>query len=172
MPEIIQDINPKKSTGAFSIPTKLLLLIAELIILPICKIIDTSFTTGIFPDALKIAKVIPIHKGGYTQDVNNFRPISLLSIFDKIIEKLMHKRLYNFFEENNILFRNRFGSRKQNSTVHALIQITEKIKHSIGNGRYGCGMLIDLRKAFDKINHDTNKQIRTLWNQRCTFTMV
>ena len=129
-----------------------MLLIADLIILLICKIIDTSFTAGVFPDALKIVKVIPIHKGGSTQDVNNFRPISLLSIFDKIIEKLMHKMLYNFFEENNILLRNQFGFRKQNSTVHALIQITEKIKHSIENGRYGCGIFIDLRKAFDTIN--------------------
>ena len=55
--EIIQDTNPKKSTGAFSIPTKLLLLIADLTILPSCKIIDTSFTAGVFPDALKIVKV-------------------------------------------------------------------------------------------------------------------
>ena len=95
--EITQDINPKKSTEAFSIPTKLLLLIADLIILPICKIIDTCFTAGAFPDALKIVKVIPIHKGGSTQDVNHFHLISLLSIFDKIIEKFMHKRVYNFF---------------------------------------------------------------------------
>ena len=62
--------------------------------------------------------------------------VTLLLIFDKIKEKLMHKRLYNFYEENNILFSNQFGFRKQISTVHALIQITEKIKHSIENGRY------------------------------------
>ena len=130
-----------------------MLLIVDLIILPICKIIDTSFTAGVFQDALQIAKVILIHKGGSTQDVNNFRPISLLSIFDKIMEKLMHKRLYIFFEENNILFRNQFGFRKQNSTGHAVIQITEKIKYSIENGRYGCGIFIDLSKAFDTINH-------------------
>jgi hypothetical protein len=76
-------------------------------------------------------KVIPIHKGGSTQDVNNFRPISLLSIFDKIIEKLMHVRLYAFLEANNILFADQYGFRKQNSTVHALIQITEQIKSSM-----------------------------------------
>ena len=80
-----------------------------------------SLLTGEYPDLLKLVMVIPIHKGGSTQDVNNYRPISLLSIFDKIIEKLMHKKLYSFLEKNNILFRNQF----------ALAQITEMIKVSI-----------------------------------------
>ena len=103
---------------------------------------------------LKIVKVIPIHKGGSIQDMNNYRPISLLSIFDKIIEKLMHKRLYNFMEENDILYHKQFGFRKGNSTINALMQITEKIKESIDKGKYGCGIFIDLRKAFDTVNHN------------------
>ena len=151
--DIIKKLNATKATGPSSIPVKLLLLIPDLIILPLCKIINTSFTTGKFPDALKIVKVIPIHKGGSTDDVNNFRPISLLSIFDKIIEKLMHKRLYEFLENNNILFKNQFGFRKQNSTIHALIQITEQIRESMEKGKFGCGIFIDLRKAFDTVNH-------------------
>ncbi len=152
--DIINALNLSKSTGPSSIPGKLLIQIADLIILPLCRIINTSFMTGKFPNALKIVKVIPIHKGGSTQDVNNFRPISLLSIFDKIIEKLMHVRLYNFLEANNILYENQFGFRKKNSTVHALIQITEQIRESIDKGKYGCGIFIDLRKAFDTVNHN------------------
>ena len=89
------------------------------------------------------------------QDINNYRPISLLSIFDKITEKLLHKRLYNFLEEHNILFHNQFGFRKNNSTINALIQITETIKESIDKGKYGCGIFIDLRKAFDTVRHPT-----------------
>ena len=108
-----------------------------------------SLLTGVYPDLLKIAKIIPIHQGGSTQDINNYRPISLLSIFDKIIEKLIHKRLYSFLESHNILYHNQFGFRKNNSTTNMLIQITEKIKESIDNGKYGCGIFIDLRKAFD-----------------------
>ena len=68
-----------------------------------------------------------IHKVGYTQDINNFRPISLLSIFDKIIERFMHRRLYDFLEHHSILFENQFGFRKNNSTDYALMEITEKI---------------------------------------------
>ena len=86
--------------------------------------------------------------------MNNYRPISLLSIFDKIIEKLMHKRLYNFLEENDILYEKQYGFRKNNSTIFALIEITEKIKESIDNKKFGCGIFIDLRKAFDTVNHD------------------
>ena len=110
--------------------------------------------TGVFPDALKISEVIPIHKGGSTEEVNNYRPISLLSVFDKIIEKLMHKRLYEFLQEHNILFQNQFGFCKTNSTTFALLEITEKIKETIDNKKYGCGIFIDLRKAFDTVNHE------------------
>ena len=110
---------------------------------------NQSFITGKHPDALKISKVIPIHKGGDTCDLNNYRPISLLSIFDKIMEKLMHKQLYDFLQEHNILYQNQFSFRKNNSTTFALQQITEKIKETIDNKKYGCGIFIDLSKAFD-----------------------
>ena len=133
---------------------KLLQLIPDLIIVPLCKLINLSFVSGSFPDLLKIVKVIPIHKNGSTQDINNYRPISLLSVFDKIMEKIMHKRLYHFLEVNNILYSKQFGFRKNNSTMNALINITEKIKESIDKGKYGCGIFIDLRKAFDTVNHD------------------
>ena len=83
----------------------------------------------------------------------NFTPISLLSIFDKIIEIFMHKR-YDFLEQHCILFDNQFGFWKNNSTSYALMEIPEKIKESIDGGKYGCGIFIDLRKAFDTVNHD------------------
>jgi len=125
--EVLDIINQleTKSTGPQSIPIKLLKIIPDLIIIPLCKIISNSFTSGVFPESLKISKVIPIHKDGSTQILDNYRPISLLSVFDKIIEKLMHIRLYSFLTDHNILFQNQFGFRKNNSTTYALIQITE-----------------------------------------------
>ena len=86
-------------------------------------------------------------------DSLNYRLISLLSIFDKIIEKIIHKRLYNFLGDNNIIFNNQFGFQKNILTSVALIQITEKIKESIDNRKFGCGLFIDLRKAFNTANH-------------------
>ena len=154
--EVLDIINilANKSSGPASIPLRLLKIAADLIVIPLCYIINISFSTGVFPDVLKVAKVIPLHKGGSTQEVNNFRPISLLSIFDKIIEKLMHKRLYAFLEEHDILFKNQFGFRKKSSTAHSLMEISEKIRESIDNGKFGCGIFIDLKKAFDTVNHE------------------
>ena len=154
--EILDIINSleNKSTGPSSIPLKMLSVIPDLIIIPLAHIINMSFLTGVYPDLIKIVKIVPIHKGGSSQDVNNYQPISLLSIFDKIIEKLIHKKLYGFLEEHNILYHNQFGFRKNNSTVHALIQISEMIKASIDTGKFGCGIFIDLRKAFDTVNHE------------------
>ena len=100
--EVLGIINAleNKTTGPDSIPIKLLKMIPDLIIIPLCRIIN--FIHGVFPENIKIVKIIPVHKHGSTQDMNNFRPISLLSILDKILEKLMHKRLYEFLENNNI----------------------------------------------------------------------
>ena len=96
--EVLDIINSlsDKATGPSSIPLKLLLLISDLIVIPLSHIINMSLSTGNYPDKLKLVKVIPIHKGGSTQDLNNFRPISLLSMFDKIIEKITHSRLDTF----------------------------------------------------------------------------
>ena len=109
--EILDIINSleNKSTGPSSIPLKILSVIPDLIIWPLAYIINLSFLTGECPNLLKIVKVIPIHKGGSTQDMKNYRPISLSSIFDKISEKLIHKRLYSFLEEHNILYQDQFG---------------------------------------------------------------
>ena len=144
---------PNKGTGPASIPLKLLKIVADIIVIPLCRIINASFSSGIFPEVLKIQKIIPLHKGGSTEELNNFRPISLLSIFDKIIEKIMHIRLYAFLDEHNILYKNQFGFRKKSSTAHSLMEITEQIKKSIDDGKYGCGIFIDLKKAFDTVNH-------------------
>ena len=97
--DIIKSL-PSKGTGPASIPLNLLVLVANVVVVPLCHIINVSFSTGVFPSALKIAKVIARHKGGPSDNLNNYRPISSLSIFDKIIEKLMHKRLYEFLDEH------------------------------------------------------------------------
>ena len=102
---------------------------------------------------LKIAKVIPIFKKGDASKNSNYRPISLLSIFSKIFEKLMHQRLYNFLEVHEILFQMQFGFRNGHSTDHALISLSERIKYTLDSNRVGCGIFIDLQKAFDTVNH-------------------
>ena len=143
-----------KATGHSSIPTRFLKIVADIIAVPLCRIINLSFIQGVFPETLKTSKVIALFKGGSTEELNNYRPISLLPIFDKIIEKIVHKQLYAFFEEHEVFFKNQFGFKKKTSTGHSLIEITEKIKESIDSGKFGCGIFIDLKKAFDTVNHE------------------
>ena len=92
-----------KALGPYSIPCNLLKLLSPYIFSVLVILINESFTTGIFPDKLKMAEVIALHKKGASDNLSNYRPISLLSIFGKIFEKIMYKRLYKFLEINEIL---------------------------------------------------------------------
>ena len=102
----------------------------------------------------KLAKVVPIHKDGSTKEINNYHPILLLPIFSKIMEKIVAVRLNSFLELHSIIFPNQFGFRSGCSTTHAIISITQAINKTIDNQIFGCGMFIDLKNAFDTINHD------------------
>ena len=99
-----------------------------------------------FPESIEVAKVVPTFKSGSSQDINNYRPISLLSLFSKIIEKIVHQRLYLFLQENDIIYKSQYGFQKNKSTMHSLIQIVGKIRYAIENKMYGCGIFIDLKR--------------------------
>ena len=98
-------------------------------------------------------KVVAHQRKGTSDNPSNYRPISLLSVFSKIIGKLMHRRLHDFLEIDNVIDPLQFGFRKKHSTAHALTSLTEKVKQTIDDGNYGCGVFIDLRKAFHTVNH-------------------
>ena len=109
--------------------------------------------TGVFPSVLKTAKVVPVFKKDSKLNYSNYRPISLLSNIEKMLEKLMYKRLYAFLDYNNIIYDLQFGFRQQYSTSHALINITENIRKALEDGNIGCGVFVDLQKAFDTVDH-------------------
>ena len=149
----INSLKSGKAVGPHSIPIYLLKILSEYIAVPLCDIVNESFSSGILPDMMKLAKVIPLYKKNSPEVPSNYRPISLLSIFSKIMEKLMHKRLYSFLEKYDILHSLQFGFRTKHSTLHALISLTESVKQTIDEGMLGCGVFIDLQKAFDTVNH-------------------
>ena len=128
---IIHLLDENKFSGPSSIPVNLLKIAVPVIITPLCKLINHSFDSGVFPDALKISKVIPIYKAGSSQDINYYRPILLLSVFSKIMEKTIHVRLCNFLEHHKAIFSSQFGFQKNIPTMHFLIEIVEKIKYCI-----------------------------------------
>ena len=132
---------------------KLLKLLKPYISRPLAVIFNESITLGIFPDKLKCAKVIPIHKKGSPTDPSNYRPISLLSIYSKILEKSMYKRLYEFLDKIDAFYSLQFGFRENHSTNQALISMTETIRSTLDNGKYDSGVFINLKKAFDTVSH-------------------
>ena len=109
--------------------------------------------TGVFPSVLKTAKVVPVFKKDSKLDYSNYHPISLLSNIEKILKKLMYRRLSTFLNNNNIIYDLQFGFRQQYSTSHALINITENIRKALDDRTISCGVFVDLRKAFDTLDH-------------------
>ena len=97
--------------------------------------------------------MIPVFKKGPRTLMTNYRPISLLSIFNKLLEKLMYNRLMDFLDKNEVLYNGQFGFRTKHSTSHAILLITDKIQKAIGNKLFSCGIFLDLSKAFDTVNH-------------------
>ena len=112
-----------------------------------------TVNSGMFPSSLKLARVMPIFKKGDQQDCNNYRPISVLFIISKLIEKLLYNRLYKFLNQNKYLYNNQFGFRNHHSTNHALISITEKIRNALDDGKYAFGLFLVFQKTFDSVNH-------------------
>ena len=115
------------------------------------EIFNISFSSDAFPSILK---VILIHKKDSKLDFSNYRPISLLSNIEKILERLMYNRMYKFFSDNNLIYSLQFGFRQKYSTVHALISLTENTRKNLDKGNIGCGIFFDLQKAFDTVEHD------------------
>ena len=101
-----------------------------------------------------MANVIPIYKKGSQTNVSNYRPISLLSIFNELLEKRMCKRLLKFLEKKNIFYNKQFGFRNKHSTQHAILSIIDKIQKAIDDKTFSCGIFLDFSKAFDTVNHN------------------
>ena len=95
-----------------------------------------SFTSRVFPSALKIAKVVPVHKKDSKLNFSNYRPISLLSSLDKILEKIMYTKIFQFINNSNLLHPLQFGFRQNYFTAHALISLTEIIRKYLGEGKF------------------------------------
>ena len=151
--DIINILNPSKSVGPNSIPIKLLKIIGSSVSPLLALLVNQSFQSGIFADKLKIAKVVSLFKKGNLELPSNYRPISLLPIFSKLFEKLMYKRLYRFLEIHKALYSLQFGFQENHSIDHALVSLTEAVRNTLDNRRFGCGIFIDLQKAFDTVNH-------------------
>ena len=149
---VIAQLKPTK-THVDSMPVLILKKVAHILVNPLSMLINNSFVNGIFPDCLKIARITPLHKNGDLSNPSNFRPISSLSFYSKIIEKLMVKRLLSFCNKYEIIAPQQFGFQPGISTCDALTSLIESIYLSLNSKLHHVITLIDIRKAFDCVNH-------------------
>ena len=151
--DIIQNLK-NNSCGWDEVSSNVLKRCSECILKPLVYLLNLSLSQGIVPTECKIARVTPLYKGGDKTNMSNYRPISVLPVFSKILERIMHVRLVNYFEKYKILYDLQFGFRKGHSTQLALSYLINKLVSSYENNNYVLGLFLDFSKAFDMVNHD------------------
>ena len=139
----------KKATGLDDISCKILKLARPVILDRLTFIMNLSLSTGVFPNEWKIAKVVLLHKGGDLKSTNNYRPISILSCASKIIKKVVHKHVYSFLKEFNLINQHQSGFRPFHSTEISLINLVDKWLSNMNSGKMTGFAFLDLQKAFD-----------------------
>ena len=142
------------SSGWDEISAKIIKISCSPLLKPLCHIFNLSLFTGVFPDELKLAKVVPLYKAGDAQKFSNYRPVSVLPVFSKILERLMYNRLLAHINANNLLYKFQFGFRNKYSPNLAMIYLIDKISNALQNGDLVLGLFLDFSKAFDTVDHD------------------
>ena len=127
---------------------------AKILTVPISQICNLSISRSTFPDACKMAKLKPLFEKGSKTDTKNFRPISLLPLISKVIERILYDQTMEFLSNNKILYKFQSGFRKNHSTDFCLSYLTDNISGSFEKGLMTGMILIDLQKAFDTIDHE------------------
>ena len=151
--KLIQGLQPKSSSGFDNLSNRMLKkerITFSRLLLPL---INESLTLGNFPEALKIAKVIPIHKKGDKRNLNNYRPISLLPVLSKVFEKVLNNQLNARLEGMNIVDDNQYGFRSGHGTDDAITKFVDEIEKELTKNKHVCSIYIDVSKAFDSCDH-------------------
>ena len=151
--KIIDRLYPKNSCGPDGISVKLIKEIKHEIIKSVTLITNQCILTGVFPDKLKIAKVIPIHKKDDKTQLENYRPIYILPAISKVIEMVIFDQIHDYFHTNKLYFEGQYGFKKH-STELAAVEMIDKITQELGKGNTPLNIFLDLSKAFDALDHE------------------
>ena len=152
--KIISSLKRSKSSGLDKIPPGTVKDAKHVIAQPLLHILNLSLSTSTVPASWKVARCVPVFKGGDAKELDNYRPISVLPIFSKILERVVHHQLYEYLESNKLLSPYQFGFRKNHSTSSAVVHLTDTVRKSMDMGKLTGALFIDLRKAFDTVDHE------------------
>lgn len=151
---VIRDLENNKACGPDNIPVKIVKNNADTFAVLLQNMFNSIIETGTYPNCLKVAKVIPIFKSGDSNDVGNYRPISTLSVFNKVFEKLLVTRILDFFHKHDVLYKLQYGFRQGCSTLIAITELVDSILNELDNRKIVGALFLDLKKAFDTLNHE------------------
>ena len=152
--KIIQNLDQNKAHGHDNISIRMLKICGSSIYKPLEMIFKQCIETGFFPSEWKKTNIVPIHKKGNKQILENYRPVSLLPICGKILERLMFNEMFNFFNENKLISSDQSGFKPGDSCINQLLSITHEIHKSFDVGLEVRSVFLDISKAFDKVWHD------------------
>lgn len=144
----------RPSAGYDGVRAYVVFHVKDLIVAPLTHIINCIISTARYPKALKVARVVPIYKDGNTANPSNYRPISVLPVLNKVVEKVLVKQMEQYLEANHLISDNQFGFRRRHSTGHAILRVVEETRFDIDSGHYCAAALVDLRRAFDSVRSD------------------
>lgn len=151
--EIVQKVTKKRSFGFDEVPCHIIKFVAVFLAEPLIFIINESFHEGIFPERLKKTVICPIYKKGNRNSVENYRPIALLSVFSKIVEKAFCNKLVHFLEKFSLMSDSQHGFRRGRSTITAITSFILRVFNSLDSRESSLGIFYDFTKAFDMVHH-------------------
>ena len=152
--QVVKEIDSNKSASVDNLSTRILKDAFEYLPTQLTYMFNCSLQTCSFPDEWKKATVVPLQKTGEKSNVNNLRPVSLLPLPGKLLEKLFHKKVSDYLDENGLMNEGQNGFRKGRSTIGTVAELTDDILLGLNNKNYTLAAFIDLRKAFDTVSHD------------------
>ena len=149
----LKEMKAGKASGLDKISSKLLRAAGNSIHKSLLVVFNLILSTGIFPDEMKLAKITPIYKSGEKTDCGNYRPISVISAVAKILEKLVYDQVFHFLNENKVISNQQSGFRPFHSTETSLLQFANQCLINMDNGLVNGILFLDLKKAFDTVDH-------------------
>jgi len=152
--DVIKSLPGKISCDSFGISLKLIKYVRTEISVPLAHIFNLSLENGTFPKSLTCSRTVPVFKSGSKNLCDNYRPISLVPTFSKILEKIVAVKLTNHLDLNNLLYKHQYGFQRGKQTEHNLIHLLNYVSNAINSNKYCIGIFLDIKKAFDCVDHN------------------
>ena len=152
--EICKNLNPGKSSGWDGVAPRVIKAVATELAGPLSRLLNYCIREGHYPENFKVARVVPVFKAEDPTQFSNYRPVSVLPVLSQVFERVLYSRLVRFLDERNVIIPGQYGFRTGHSTIMAITDMVEKVRAAWAGKEYALGVFIDLKKAFDTVDHE------------------